>query len=248
MPDALALIRRAKAEAKAKAAAPVPPPPPLPPLELRTVPPPAVRLPSMPDCSSYFPDFVSEVDEAILLQHILGAPPERWSPGNGRRTQNWGGRPGELRILENLPTWLQQLVAALVQHGAWPADEAPPNHVIINEYEPGAGITPHTDGPLYADRVAVLSLMSDVVIELHEPCDAAVACEEGTRLGRLLLRRRSLNVLSGEAYRCFHGFPARGADLVDSTVANFAAARGVEGETVARVQRVSIVFVSKLIL
>ena len=246
-PDALALIRRAKAEAKAAAAAPAQLPP-LPPLELSVTPPHGVHLPSMPDRSCYFPSFVSERDEEILLQHILGAPAERWVPGNGRRTQNWGGRPGELKVAEALPSWLQQLVAALVQHGAWPADEAPPNHVIINDYEPGAGLTPHTDGPLYAARVATLSLMSDVVIELHAPCDAAVTCEEGTRLGRLLLRRRSLNVLSGEAYRCFHGIPARDRDLVDPrTVVNFDVSGASDGEEVQRVRRVSIVFVSKLV-
>ena len=137
----------------------------------------------------------------------------------------------------------------------------PPNHVIINEYDPGAGLTPHTDGLLYACRVATLSLMSDVVMELHSPVEAAVRCEDETRLARLRLRRRSLNVLDGDAYRAFHGIRSTEQDVVsggrgeesaagaraDQGVAN-ASAAGVAGErlVVRRMRRVSIVFVSKL--
>ena len=257
-PDALALIRRAKAEAKAAAAreaaagAPEPEAPKLSQrlgvLERHAVAQPPDPLPTLPNSACYLPEFVSDADEATVLQHILGAPPERWAPGRGRRTQNWGGRPGELQISEALPEWLRQLVEALSRSGAWPSDEPPPNHVIINEYEPGAGLPPHTDGPLYAPCVAVLSLMSDVVIELHRPEDAAVACEAGTRLGRLLLRRRSLNVLRGDAYRCFHGIPWAESDVVDEAVANLHLAGGASalGEQVLRARRVSIVFVAKL--
>ena len=98
-----------------------------------------------------------------------------------------------------------------------------------------------------ADCVAVLSLMADVVIELHQPVDAAVSCEPATRLGRMLLRRRSLNVLSGDAYRCYHGIPHAACDVVDSqTVVNMREAGGADGEELPRVRRVSIVFVAKL--
>lgn len=247
-PDALALIRRAKAEAKAAAAPPAPLQP-LPPLDLTdaaTAPPPP-PLASLPPSCSYFPDFVSTADEATLLQHILCAPAAKWSPGVGRRTQNWGGRPGEKQVAEPLPSWLQALVEALLRSGAWPAGDPPPNHVIINDYETGReGLTPHTDGPLYTDCVAVLSLMADVVIELHRPEDAAVACEPPTRLGRMLLRQRSLNVLKGEAYRCYHGIPRGECDVVDAAVDNLREAEGIEGEEVTRQRRVSVVFVAKL--
>ena len=250
-PDPLLLIRKAKAEKKKAPLALSCASDALPPLELpqRCFPPPAVPLATMPSSAQYFPDFVSETDEETLLQHILNAPTSRWSPGNNRRTQNWGGKPGERKVAEELPVWLLQLTEALVRSGAWPADEPPPNHVIINDYEtPGAGLTPHTDGPLYADRVATLSLMSNVVIELHRPEEASVKCEPETRLGRLLLRRRSLNVLSGDAYRCFHGIRWADSDTIDADVANLDLAGGDEaiGEEVRRARRVSIVFVCKL--
>ena len=270
-PDALALIRRAKAEAKTKAkatAAPDTVAAPLPPLALLHVPPlpPAVAAPTLPSNSvHYVPEFISADDENLLLQHILGpSNAHRWSPGNGRRTQNYGGNPSVPELTEELPSWLQQLTTALVHSGAWPvapdAVSLPPNHVIINEYMDGrTGLTPHTDGPLYAARVAVLSLMSDVVLELHRPCDEAVRCEAPTRLARMLLRPRSLNVLDAEAYHLFHGIRATDADTVvgESAVAAYGEqAEGVvnsreagvsaEGETIARRRRVSIVFVCKL--
>jgi alkylated DNA repair protein alkB family protein 6 len=36
---------------------------------------------------------------------------------------------------------------------------------LLNEYQPGQGILPHTDGPRYEDCTATLSLGSDIVIE-----------------------------------------------------------------------------------
>ena len=155
---------------------------------------------------------------------------------------------GERRVAEPLPDWLAFLTDALVRSGAWPVDDGigPPNHVIINEYAAGAGLTPHTDGQLYAERVATLSLWSDVVMELHRPEDDAVKCEPGTRVARLLLRRRSLVVLNGEAYRLFHGIRWSEQDAIDGdSIANLLAARGEIGESVQRQRRVSIVFVYK---
>ena len=258
-PDAMALIRRAKEELKQlkKPDPDAPPSPALKPLLLADVPsaPPAIA--SLPQSVQYIPDFLTPADESALLLHILDVSNKKpWSDGNGRRTQNWGGSPNEREVAEPLPDWLVALTKALVASGAWPATEDPPNHVIINDYEgcdfvskdhSHTGLTPHTDGPLYAPRVATLSLFSDIVMELHRPEDAAVLCGESTRLARLLLRRRSLNVLSGNAYELFHGFPAAESDLIDGSEANFAAAigAGYVGSRVSRKRRVSVVFVCK---
>ncbi|CAN0496491.1 unnamed protein product, partial [Discosporangium mesarthrocarpum] len=40
----------------------------------------------------------------------------------------------------------------------FPDPLCPPNHVLLNEYSGGQGISPHKDGPLYDGRVAILSL------------------------------------------------------------------------------------------
>ena len=55
------------------------------------------------------------------------------------------------------PDWAQSLFDALVAAGIFPKD-APPNHIIVNEYTPGIGMSAHKDGPMYAPRVAILTL------------------------------------------------------------------------------------------
>jgi 2OG-Fe(II) oxygenase superfamily len=63
-----------------------------------------------------------------------------------------------------LPPPLDELAQELVDRGVF-APETPPNHVLLNEYQPGQGIMPHTDGPVYYSRTATLSLCSSVVME-----------------------------------------------------------------------------------
>merc|ERR1712194_208631 len=60
-----------------------------------------------------------------------------------------------------VPAPLRCLSRALVEQGIF---EVLPNHVLVNEYHPGQGILPHTDGPAYFSRTATLSLGSDVLI------------------------------------------------------------------------------------
>ena len=224
------------------AASAVQAPPPLPLLERLPVslPPPLVGLPKS---VLYVPDFLSSADEATLLEHVRLAPAERWTGGSGRRTQNYGGSPGDADVEERLPPWLQALVDALVRTGAWPA-EAPPNHVLINEFSPGAGLTPHTDGPLYSPRVATLSLGSDVLLDLHEPPARPGAVPH--LHSQLLLRARSLNVMAADAYsRVWHGITSAPSHEITSLVANRQPGDEL-GHVVERAYRVSIVFVHKL--
>ena len=42
------------------------------------------------------------------------------------------------------------------------------NHILINDYPPGIGIMPHSDGPAYRNRVIVLSLGSYAVINFQD--------------------------------------------------------------------------------
>jgi hypothetical protein len=59
---------------------------------------------------------------------------------------------------------LQEISFLLVKQGIFSSSE-PPNHCLLNEYHPGEGILPHTDGPSYASRTATISLTSSVVLE-----------------------------------------------------------------------------------
>lgn len=94
----------------------------------------------------------------IYLQHNL------WTQLKTRRLQCWGGSPNIEDNLENtLPSWLNEICNAFVQNGFFPPD-FPPNHVLINEYQPGQGIMHHTDGPRYLDKVIIISLGSSTVM------------------------------------------------------------------------------------
>ena len=42
-----------------------------------------------------------------------------------------------------------------------------PNHVLINEYEPGQGIMPHEDGAAYHPVVATVSLGGPIVLDIY---------------------------------------------------------------------------------
>jgi alkylated DNA repair dioxygenase AlkB len=65
----------------------------------------------------------------------------------------------------DLPLILQRLSNTLVAIGAF-SSTRPPNHVLINEYQPGEGIIPHTDGPAYENRTATISMGgSDVIFK-----------------------------------------------------------------------------------
>lgn len=67
----------------------------------------------------------------------------------------------------SLPPPLEEIAQELVKRGVFPASLIP-NHVLLNEYQPGQGILPHTDGPRYEHRTATLSLGSDVVIKFSK--------------------------------------------------------------------------------
>ena len=42
------------------------------------------------------------------------------------------------------------------------------NHILINDYPPGIGIMPHSDGPAYLPKVIVISLASYAIIRFQQ--------------------------------------------------------------------------------
>jgi alkylated DNA repair dioxygenase AlkB len=82
-----------------------------------------------------------------------------------------------------------------------------PDQIIVNEYQPGQGITSHIDrDTCFGPVVASLSIGSDAVMDFRSP--------EG-KLGSLLLRSCSLVILTNEArYRWQHSIPGRKRDAI----------------------------------
>jgi alkylated DNA repair dioxygenase AlkB len=148
-----------------------------------------------------FEDFVTEAEEAALLAAINAGT---WVDIKHRRLQCWGGDPVRGARRAPLPDWLQGLAAQLRRLQVVDFEV---NHCLINEYVPGQTILPHTDGPMYAPRVAGLSLGAACAFTFTarlRPEDIGRA--EPRTLLSLALPPRSLLVFSGGAYAdALHG-------------------------------------------
>ena len=108
-------------------------------------------------------------------------------------------------MITALPHILQRLINTLVDVGAFPSCERP-NHVLINEYNPGEGILPHTDGPAYHSRTATISLGgSDVIFKLtprqqHESSAELQQESKSSSLEVILHGNGSLVLFKNDAY------------------------------------------------
>ena len=152
----------------------------------------------------HVPDFLSEREEEALLCCVDSVPREGWTQLRGRKLQQHGGMPG--MTSEPLPEWLGSICNALIEARVFSTAE-PPNHVLVNEYQPGQGIDAHRDGPLYLPRVAIISLGSH--------CTFQFLTDDFERRPQtsLLLPRRGLLVFEADAYkRLLHTVPALHVD------------------------------------
>ncbi|TPX54941.1 hypothetical protein PhCBS80983_g05681 [Powellomyces hirtus] len=159
------------------------------------------------------PKFVSEEYEGAILSSLEssqeGTP---WIPLNKRRVQHYGYRfDYELNTVDlntatvdPLPSWCTQLLAKY--QGAFP-DNSTPDQLTVNEYQPGAGIAPHTDThSAFEDAIIAVSLKGGVVMEFRCPVGSETedVSTDGTTTSKRLvfnvyLPPRSLLVISGEA-------------------------------------------------
>jgi alkylated DNA repair dioxygenase AlkB len=172
----------------------------------------------------YLPDFIDAETEAALLATI---DQQAWLNDLKRRVQHYGWRYDykargigqDLRI-GAIPDWLAGLCDRLSAEGIF---SGTPDQVIINEYQPGQGISAHIDCvPCFGDTVAALSLGSACVIDFTH----AITREKQSHL----LVPRSLLILSGDArYHWQHAIPARKSDKW-------------RGQTITRSRRISLTF------
>eukprot|EP00397_Hematodinium_sp_SG-2012_P051358 GEMP01060130.1.p2 GENE.GEMP01060130.1~~GEMP01060130.1.p2 ORF type:complete len:239 (+),score=56.15 GEMP01060130.1:76-792(+) len=143
-----------------------------------------------------FPDVVSEDYEQKLIDYLLH---ESWNWKRvglgGRRAAVFGGEVTSQGLRPApLPAFLQSLcdrLSALLPNA---------NHVLVNVYQPGEGILPHTDGPAYYPKVCVISLGSACVLNIADT--------------RKLIPARSLLVFQGEAYRGMHSIAESTWDML----------------------------------
>ncbi|QDS74018.1 hypothetical protein FKW77_008938 [Venturia effusa] len=208
------------------------------------------RIPTLPPSFHYIPNFLTEHEEAQILQKI---PSQRWTHLTKRRLQ---AHPSTLTktntlIASPLPTYLATSPPVLKRFEALHVFEGTrhgaPNHVLINEYRPGEGIMPHEDGDAYSPVVATVSLGGCLCLELtvhpsrvkEDGVGAAAEAQaevkgqrgeggvvngEVKNRWRILQEPRSLLVTTGEAYvALLHGIEPveRDEGLSKETVVNW---------------------------
>ena len=171
---------------------------------------------------SYHPNYIDARAEQELLQHIDEQP---WITDLKRRVQHYGYRyyynagNSTSTSLGDLPDWLESYCRVLNASGTF---SEKPDQVIVNEYQPGQGIAPHTDRTRFDRTIASLSLGSACIMNF-------IHSETSEKLP-LLLEPRSLLLLTDDArYLWKHGIAPRKTDRF-------------EGQIIHRTRRVSITF------
>ncbi|KAI9699609.1 MAG: hypothetical protein M1820_007109 [Bogoriella megaspora] len=188
------------------------------------------RIAALPPSFFYIPNFITEEEEAQILEKI---PPNRWITLTHRRLQTHPSKLSSSNTLlaSPLPSFLTTPIIPRFQDLGLFKDtpHKAPNHVLINEYQPGEGIMMHEDGGAYAPVVATVSLGGSLVLDLVEKTEDGVDADgeegkEGKRW-RILQEPRSLLVTTGRGYTDFlHGIAEveRDEELSEKTVINWA--------------------------
>ncbi|MGP3979345.1 alpha-ketoglutarate-dependent dioxygenase AlkB [Streptomyces sp. 8N114] len=157
----------------------------------------------------YIADWLTPDAGAALLEGIDSAP---WSAQLKRRVQHYGHRydygrrsvaAGSQESAPPLPVWAREMAARLVDEGLM---DRKAEQVIVNEYQPGQGISAHVDClPCFGPVIAAISLGSSCVMDFTNP-------DDGTKLA-VPLAPGSLLVMTGPArYIWRHAIASRKSD------------------------------------
>jgi alkylated DNA repair protein alkB family protein 6 len=140
-----------------------------------------------------------------------------------------------------LPPPLRQLSTVLVHMSIFPVDKEP-NHVLVNEYQPGQGIMPHTDGSAYYERTATLSIGGSGVLLNFVPRleSQQIGFQQVETAAQVLLDGNgSLVIFADDAYSKYtHGIE----DSITEEVATSKCANADRGTIVRRGYRISLTF------
>ncbi len=180
----------------------------------------AIQIPGL----TYLPHYIT-VDEQNKLINIIDQ--QEWSTKLRRRVQHYGyrydyknGSLASSSYLGDLPNWAGGIAKRLSDDGL---TTKVPDQVIINEYEPGQGITSHVDCvPCFGKTIISLSLGSSCVMDFTH--------SQIKQKASILLLPRSLVVMQGAArYEWQHSIAARKKDKY-------------KGRELVRTRRVSMTF------
>jgi alkylated DNA repair dioxygenase AlkB len=170
----------------------------------------------------YYPEYITPQEHDQLLAIIDQQP---WLTTLKRRVQQYGYRydyksraADASTFLGALPAWVAPFTERLQREGLVAQTL---NQLIVNEYEPGQGISAHIDSvPAFGDTVLSLTLGS--------PC--VMLFRNGETEVPILTEPRGLLIMQGEArYTWKHSIPGRKKDTY-------------QGQIIERKRRVSLTF------
>ncbi|KAI9849453.1 MAG: hypothetical protein M1837_004073 [Sclerophora amabilis] len=124
--------------------------------------------------------------------------------------------------LNNLPASTNSSGQDSVRNVFQDSPHGAPNHVLVNEYQPGQGIMPHEDGAAYWPVVGTVSLGAPIVLDIYGKNKNGRRQE--TPQWRILQEARSLLITADEMYNEYlHGIADtfEDYDLRPSTIANW---------------------------
>ncbi|MBW4575742.1 MAG: alpha-ketoglutarate-dependent dioxygenase AlkB [Aphanothece sp. CMT-3BRIN-NPC111] len=172
----------------------------------------------------YISNFISPDEQQKLLQEVDAQP---WSQELKRRVQHYGYRydyksrsVAPSMYLGALPDWAGEIVKRITLENCL---NILPDQVIVNEYQPGQGISQHIDcESCFTDTIISLSLGSSCIMDFSQKLKKEKKS--------LFLEPGSLLVLKDAArYEWQHGIPQRKTDLW-------------QGNKIPRERRVSLTF------
>jgi alkylated DNA repair dioxygenase AlkB len=118
--------------------------------------PPSAPAPDLPEGFAYRPDFITPAEEADLAVRIAELPLKPFEFRGylaSRRVIYFGWRydftKGQVQAAEPMPDWLTPIRDRAAAFAGLPPDAL--QHVLINEYAPGAPIGWHRDRPQFED-------------------------------------------------------------------------------------------------
>ncbi|XP_059622612.1 alpha-ketoglutarate-dependent dioxygenase alkB homolog 6 [Phlebotomus argentipes] len=188
-----------------------------------------------PETVIYIPNFITSDEEKHILASVASAPKPKWTQLLNRRLINYGGVPHKNgMIAEEMPRWLLTFVEKINNLGVLEDKKA--NHVLVNEYLPGQGIMPHTDGPLFHPVISTISCGSHTILRLQRSAG-------GEEEQQILVEPRSLLLIKDEAYHDhLHSIDEYFEDKIDERVTNLSLCETTHesGTVLTRSRRISL--------
>ncbi|XP_061399762.1 alkylated DNA repair protein alkB homolog 8-like [Musca vetustissima] len=185
-------------------------------------------LKPLPDGLILLNDFITEEEERRLLDAIQMQDIEVDAALKHRKVKHFGyefiygrnnvdpDKPLSNKIPQECDGFWPRLEAISIERN-YDFEWYVPDQLTVNAYEPGQGIPPHVDThSAFLDPILSLSLESDVVMEFRK----------GLEKRSVVLPRRSLLIMSGEArYDWTHGITPRILDVVMTANGNLSTRR-----------------------